>query len=104
MGKKNRTQQNNGNQNNQNNAAKPAKKPGLFKKIWTWPSRHPKIVKGVKITATAVGGTLAAVGGAGLVMAVKDRQGKTDTSIPEMLSTPDIHIPEPGPVDYPTED
>lgn len=100
MGKKNR---NSGNQNNQNNAAKPAKKPGLFKRICTWPSRHPKIVKGVKITATAVGGTLAAVGGAGLVMAVKDRQGKTDTSIPEMPAMPDISIPDPA-VDYPTED
>lgn len=100
MGKKNRTQ-NNGNQNNGNQQKE--KKPGFIQRILTWPNRHPKIVKGVKITATAVGGTLAAVGGAGLVMAVKDRCDKSGTSIPEMPSMPDIRIPEPGP-EYPTDD
>lgn len=103
MGKKNRNSGNQ-NQNNQNNAAKPAKKPCLFKRIWTWPTRHPKIAKGVKITATAVGGTLAAVGGAGLVLAVKDHRDKSGTLMPEMPSMPDIHIPDPAPVEYPTED
>lgn len=100
MGKaKNR--QNQGNQNQGNNSNKPEKKPGLFTRIRRWPSRHPKIVKGVKITAGVVGGTLAAVGGTGLVMAINDRREKS-SGVPEMPSMPEIDIP--APVEYPTDD
>lgn len=101
MGKKNRTQ-NNGNQNNNGNQQN-QKKPGLIQRIKTWPERHPRITKGVKITGTVVGATLAAVGGAGLGMAIKDRMGKSQEASPAMPKMPTIDIPDPGPVDYPTD-
>lgn len=102
MGKNKR---NNGNGNQQGSTQqKQEKKPGFIQRIKTWPERHPRITKGVKITGTVVGATLAAVGGAGLGMAIKDRMGKSQEVSPAMPEMPQLTMPDPGPVDYPTED
>ena len=90
----------NGNQNQQGNAQQ-NQKAGLIKRIKTWPQRHPRITKGVKIGVTVVGGTLAAVGGAGLTMAIKERYG-TKPETPGLPETPQLTMPDPGPV-YPEE-
>jgi hypothetical protein len=91
----------NGNQNQQVNQQKQQEKSGLIKRIKTWPERHPRITKGVRIGVTIVGGTLAAVGGAGLGMAIKERYG-TKPETPGLPETPQLTMPDPGPV-YPEE-
>lgn len=104
MGKnKNKTQNRNNNSNQGNGSSKPAKKPGLFAKLRAIPARHPKITKGIRITTKVVGTGLAAIGGAGLAMAINERRTKTGAAVnlPEMPVIPD---PVPGPVDNTTED
>lgn len=93
MSKKNNQNQNaNQNQQNTGNGKETkAKKPGLILKIKTAGNKHPKLTKAVSITTKVVVTGLAAVGGAGLVMAVNDR--KTSNKASSLPTIPNIPAP-----------
>lgn len=89
MAKKNN--QNKANQNQQNTGngkEQKAKKPGLISKIKSAGNKHPKLTKAVSITTKVVVTSLAAVGGAGLVMAVNDRKTSKISSLPTLPDIP----------------
>lgn len=102
MSKNNKNQNANQNQQNTGNGKKQeAKKPGLISKIKSAGSKHPKLTKAVSITTKVVVTSLAAVGGAGLVMAVNDRKtGKVSLpTLPDIPATPAV----PAASDEPAE-
>lgn len=91
MSKKNNQNQVNQNQQNAvNGKGEKAKKPGLISKIKSAGNKHPKLTKAVSITTKVVVTGLAAVGGAGLVMAVNDRKNSKVSPLPTL---PDIPAP-----------
>ena len=94
MSKKNN--QNKANQNQQNIAGNgkkdEGKKPELITKIKSAGDKHPKLTKVASITTKVVVTGLAAVGGAGLVMAVNDRKINKAASVPTLPDIPAMPV------------